>query len=35
MQGDVDVLRRPGKDSFVDYGPIPWDLWAFTVYFDC
>ncbi|KAK3753769.1 hypothetical protein QZH41_003888 [Actinostola sp. cb2023] len=29
QQGDVDVLRRPSKDGFVDYGPVPWDLWAF------
>ena len=35
VQGDVDVLPRPGKDGFVDYGPIPWDLWAFRVCFDC
>ena len=35
MQGDVDVLRSPNKDGFVDYGPIPWDLWASRVCFNC
>ena len=35
MQGDVGVLHCPGKDGFVDCGPIPWDLWAFRVCFDC
>ena len=34
-QGDVDVLLRPSKDGFVDYGPIPWDLSAFRVCFNC
>ena len=34
-QGDVGVLLHPAKDGFVDYGPIPWDLWAFRVCFDC
>ena len=28
LQGDVDMLRRPNKNGFVDYGPTPWDLRA-------
>ena len=34
-QGDVDLLLHPVNDSLVDYGPIPWDLWAFRVCFNC
>ena len=34
VKGEEDVLRRPNKQGCVDYGPIPWDLWAFRVCFD-
>jgi hypothetical protein len=30
-KGEVDVLRRPTKSGYVDYGPIPFDLWAFEL----
>lgn len=33
QKGDIDVLRRPSRMGFVDYGPIPWDLWVFRVHY--
>ena len=30
-KSDIDVLRRPTTKGCLDYGPIPWDLWAFRV----
>ena len=30
-KGDSDVLRRPTKEGHAEYGPVPWDLWAFKV----
>ena len=31
QQGETDVLLRPTKNGVVEYGPIPWDLWAFRL----
>ena len=33
QKGDLDVLLRPTKKGFAEYGPIPWDLWVFRLSF--